>query len=107
MKIREIKYQRTFEFYLDSNSKTSRFAKLSTCKSGSNFQFAKLNSRKITGFYNALLQCVFEIFAHPVEDLGSVFCWEITNLTWINSWAFPRLRKDIQTTLFMFKRQIS
>ena len=47
MKIREIKYSRKFEFHIDSNSKASRFVKLSTCKDGSNLQFAKLSPRKI------------------------------------------------------------
>ena len=47
MKIREIKYPRKFKFYIDSNSKASRFAKLSTCKDGSNLQFAKLSPREI------------------------------------------------------------
>ena len=42
MKIGKIKYLRKFKFYIDSNSKTSRFAKLNTCKNSSNFQFAKL-----------------------------------------------------------------
>ena len=52
MKIREIKYPRMFKFYIDSNSKASRFAKLSTCKDGSNLQFAKLSPREIKVFYS-------------------------------------------------------
>ena len=52
MKIREIKYPRKFKFYIDSNSKASRFAKLSTCKYGSNLQFAKLSPREIKVFYS-------------------------------------------------------
>ena len=52
MKIREIKYLRMFKFYIDSNSKASRFAKLSTCKDGSNLQFAKLSPREIKVFYS-------------------------------------------------------
>ena len=52
MKIREIKYPRTFKFYIGSNSKASRFAKLSTYKDGSNLQFAKLSPRKIKVFYS-------------------------------------------------------
>ena len=47
MKIRKIKYLQKFNFYIDSNSKTSRFAKLSTCKIGSNLQFAKLSPQEI------------------------------------------------------------
>ena len=56
MKIRKIKYPRTFKFYIGSNSKTSRFAKLSTYKDGSNLQFAKLSPRKIKVFYTTNLQ---------------------------------------------------
>ena len=52
MKIPEIKYLRNFIFYIDCNSKTSRFGKLSTCKNGSNFQIAKLSLRKIKVFYS-------------------------------------------------------
>ena len=52
MKIREIKYPRTFKFYIGSNSKASRFAKLSTYKDGSDLQFAKLSPRKIKVFYS-------------------------------------------------------
>ena len=52
IKIREIKYPRKFKFYIDSNSKASRFAKLSTCKDGSNLQFAKLSPREIKVFYS-------------------------------------------------------
>ena len=52
MKIREIKYPRTFKFYIGSNSKASRFAKLSTYKDGSNLQFAKFSPRKIKVFYS-------------------------------------------------------
>ena len=55
MKIHEIKYPRKFEFYIGSNSKTSRFAKLSTCIRGSNLQFAKLSPRKIKVFYSSSL----------------------------------------------------
>ena len=57
MKIREIKYPRMFKFYIGSNtnSKTSRFAKLSTYKDGSNLQFAKLSPRKIKVFYSITL----------------------------------------------------
>ena len=55
MKIREIKYPRMFKFYIDSNSKASRFAKFSTCKDGSNLQFAKLSPREIKVFYSTLL----------------------------------------------------
>ena len=55
MKIREIKYPRMFKFYIDSNSNASRFAKLSTCKDGSNLQFAKLSPREIKVFYSNLL----------------------------------------------------
>ena len=55
MKIREIKYPRKFKFYIDSNSKASRFTKLSTCKDGSNLQFAKLSPREIKVFYSKLL----------------------------------------------------
>ena len=54
MKIREIKYLRKFKFYIDSNSKASRFAKLSTCKDGSNLQFAKLSPHEIKVFYSML-----------------------------------------------------
>ena len=50
MKIREIKYPRMFKFYIDSNSKASRFEKLSTCKDGSNLQFAKLSPAKLKCF---------------------------------------------------------
>ena len=46
-KIREIKYPRMFKFYIDSNSKASRFVKLRTCKDDSNLQFAKLSPREI------------------------------------------------------------
>ena len=52
MKIREIKYPQKFKFYIDSNSKASRFAKLRTCKDGSNLQFAKLSLREIKVFYS-------------------------------------------------------
>ena len=52
MKIREIKYPRKFKFYIDSNSKASRFAKLSTYKDGCNLQFAKLSPREIKVFYS-------------------------------------------------------
>ena len=52
MKIREIKYPRKFKFYIDSNSKASTFAKLSTCKDGSYLQFAKLSPREIKVFYS-------------------------------------------------------
>ena len=52
MKICEIKYPRKFKFYIDSNSKSSRFAKLSTCKKGSNHQFVKLSPREIKVFYS-------------------------------------------------------
>ena len=38
MKIRKIKYPRKFKFYIDS--KTSRFAKLSTCKNDSNLKLS-------------------------------------------------------------------
>ena len=54
MKIREIKYQRKFKFYIDGNSKSSRFTNLSTCKNSSNFQFAKLSPRKIKVFYSSM-----------------------------------------------------
>ena len=47
MMICEIKHLRKFKFYIDSNSKTSTFAKLSTCKNCSNFQLAKLNPSEI------------------------------------------------------------
>ena len=56
MKIREIKYPRKFKFYIDSNSKASRLAKLSTCKDGCNLQFAKLSPREIKVFYSILSQ---------------------------------------------------
>ena len=52
MKIREIRYPRKFKLYIDSNSKASRFAKLSTCRDGSNLQFAKLSPREIKVFYS-------------------------------------------------------
>ena len=35
MKIHKIKYLWKFKFYIDSNSKTSRFVKLGICKNGS------------------------------------------------------------------------
>ena len=59
MKIREIRYPQKFKFYIDSNSKTSRFAKLSTCKKGSNLQFAKLSPCDIKVSYSKL-GCVNE-----------------------------------------------
>ena len=34
----QIKYLQKFEFYIDSNNNTSRFAKLGTCKNGSNLR---------------------------------------------------------------------
>ena len=52
MKIREIKYPQMFKSYIDCISKTSRLAKLSTCKNDRNFQFAKLSPRKIKVFYS-------------------------------------------------------
>ena len=55
MKIREIKYPQKFKSYIDSNSKSSRFAKLSTCKKGSNLQFAKLSPCEIKVFYSIFL----------------------------------------------------
>ena len=58
MKIREIKYPRMFKFYIDSNSKASRFAKLSTCKDGSNLQFAKLSPREIKVFYSTMYRSI-------------------------------------------------
>ena len=42
IKIRKIRYPWKFKFYINSNSKSSRLAKLSICKNGSNFQFTKL-----------------------------------------------------------------
>ena len=54
MKIRKIKYLQNFKFYIDSNSKSSRFTKLSTCKNGSNFQFAKLSPHEIEVFLQYL-----------------------------------------------------
>ena len=59
MKIRTIKYPRKFNFYIDSNSKTSKFAKLSTCKNGSNLQFAKLSPHKIKVFHSIKMQVQF------------------------------------------------
>ena len=47
-----IKYLQKFKFYIDSNSKTLRFANFSTCKNGRNFQFAKLGPREIKVFYS-------------------------------------------------------
>ena len=58
MKIREIKYPQKFKFYIDSNSKASRFAKLSTCKDGSNLQFAKLSPLEIKVFYSIFIEKV-------------------------------------------------
>ena len=52
IKILEIKHPRTFKFYINSNSETSRFAKLSTCKIGNNLQFMKLSPCKIKVFYS-------------------------------------------------------
>ena len=52
MKIREIKYPQMFKSYIDCISKTSRLAKLSTCKNDRNFQFAKLSPREIKVFYS-------------------------------------------------------
>ena len=54
MKIREIKYPQMFKSYIDCISKTSRLAKLSTCKNDRNFQFAKLSPREIKVFYSTL-----------------------------------------------------
>ena len=55
MKIREIKYPQMFKSYIACISKTSRLAKLSTCKNDRNFQFAKLSPREIKVFYSRLL----------------------------------------------------
>ena len=55
MKIHKIKYLWKFKFYIDSNSKTSRFAKSSTCQNGSNFQFAKFSPLEIKVFYSMML----------------------------------------------------
>ena len=52
MKICEIKYPQMFKSYIDCISKTSRLAKLSTCKNDRNFQFAKLSPREIKVFYS-------------------------------------------------------
>ena len=56
VKIREIKYLQKFKFCIDTNSKTSRFAKLNTSRSGSNFQFAKLSPCEIKVFYSTFDQ---------------------------------------------------
>ena len=53
MKIHKIKYPQKFKCNIDGNSKTYRFAKLSTCKNVSNFQFAKLSPHKIKVFYSS------------------------------------------------------
>ena len=52
MKIHEIKYPQMFKSYIDCISKTSRLAKLSTCKNDRSFQFAKLSPREIKVFYS-------------------------------------------------------
>ena len=52
MKIHKIKYSQKFKFCIDSNSKTSRFAKLSTSECGSIFQFAKLSFHEMQVFYS-------------------------------------------------------
>ena len=56
MKIGEIKYLRKFKLYIDCNSKTSRFAKLSTrcVQKGSHFQFTKICPLKIKVFNGSL-----------------------------------------------------
>ena len=79
MKIREIKYLQNFKFYINSNSKSFRFAKLSTCKNGKNFQFAKLSPRKNKVFYSILQwwlgklwAATFEFHTPPVEDLRNI-----------------------------------
>ena len=53
MKIHEIKYPQMFKSYIDCISKTSRLAKLSTCKNDRSFQFAKLSPREIKVFYSS------------------------------------------------------
>ena len=58
MKIREIKYPQMFKSYIDCISKTSRLAKLSTCKNDRNFQFAKLSPCEIKVFYSTLLHMI-------------------------------------------------
>ena len=55
MKICKTKYLWKFKFYTDSNSKISRFAKLSTYKNGSNLQLVKWRPRKINVFYSTCL----------------------------------------------------
>ena len=73
LKIREIKYPRMFKFYIDSNSKASRFAKLSTCKDGSNLQFAKLSPHEIKVFYsNSATRCPIEM---GFESKCSILYW--------------------------------
>ena len=52
MKFREIKNPQKFKFYIDSNNRTSRLAKLSTFKYGSNLQLAKLSPHEIKVFYS-------------------------------------------------------
>ena len=68
MKIHKIKYLRKLKFYIDSNSKTSRFAKLSTCKKGSNLQFTKLSPSKIKVFYGSNYCPFIPPYTIPVQS---------------------------------------
>ena len=69
MKIRKIKYLQKFKCYFDSNSKTSRFAKLSTCKNGSNLQFAKLSPHEIKVFYS-----IISLLHNSKQLIGRLTC---------------------------------
>ena len=99
MKIREIKYPRKFKFYIDSKSKASRFAKLSTCKDGSNLQFAKLSPREIKVFYsiwvfanhthgNECKQNVSTIFVHRAAFHAYLSSWLDSTYVPDESWLF-------------------
>ena len=95
MKIREIKYPRMFKFYIDSNSKASRFVKLSTCKDGSNLQFAKLSPREIKVFYsnnNRDLFLALQVHAHCRMDI-CVFIVSVIMSMWylyVSEWKCPQ-----------------
>ena len=76
MKIRKIKYPRRFKFYIASNCKASRFAKLSTSRSGSNFQFMKLSPHEIKVLYSILY--MFDLLSDSTKVKSNLKCAQIS-----------------------------
>ena len=84
MRICEIKYLGNLQFYIDSNSTTTGFAKLNACKCCSKFSVCKINIPQNLRFFKKYIHYTRY---YILCNLGMLFCSTVKSVRNVNKWV--------------------